>query len=406
MNASGGETRAEQVRDLFDRLCDLTPSEREEYLRRAEPDPGIADEVMGLLSRDADPHPVLQAELDELAERAGVSEGSPGRLIGPYRMRECLGRGGMGAVYRAVSDDNGRHVALKILRGAFGEPSRSKRFKREQRLLARLEHPHISRFLDAGITADDTPYLAMELVLGQPITVWCHTHALGLQARLRLFVQVCDAVGYAHRNLMVHRDIKPSNVFVTADSGVKLLDFGVAKLLEDDRPDAWSTSDSARVLSPDHASPEQIKGHPVTPATDVHGLGLLLYDLLTGRKPFRPEGYQTAQVIRAVLMEEPTPPSISVREFGPAPGVAALRGDFARQLEGDLDAVTMQALSKDPEGRYADARELGLEVERVLANEPVQARAASPLDRLGRLVRRRMAALAGVLGGRTNEGDG
>ncbi|HEX7121496.1 MAG TPA: serine/threonine-protein kinase [Gemmatimonadaceae bacterium] len=219
----------------------------------------------------------------------------------------------MGTVYLAERDDVSKRVALKVVRGALGAPDLVPRFLVERRVLARLEHPGIARLLDAGMTDDGTPWLAMEYVDGVPLTEWCDTRGLGVRERLRLFVAVCDAVAYAHANLVVHRDLKPSNVLVDATGQVKLLDFGIAKLLSGASDDADATRTGTRLLSPDYAAPEQLTGARITTATDVHALGVLLFELLTGELPFRREGTAGIAAMQAVIDTEPPRPSTVAR---------------------------------------------------------------------------------------------
>jgi serine/threonine protein kinase len=260
-----GESTLER---LFHEALELPPEERDRFIETHAPDPRMRDELLALLAADADPATPLRATADDLAVAVGfVAAPLTGRRIGPYRVVEAIAQGGMGTVYRAVRDDLGSQVAIKVVRGFLGDPIRLARFRQEQRVLARLEHDQIARLLDAGVADDDTPYLVMEYVEGEPITAWCDARGLGIEPRLRLFLEVCDAIAFAHRHAIVHRDIKPSNVLVTAEGHVKLLDFGVAKLLESDEAEAALTVTGMRVLSPDHAAPEQVLGESITPAT-------------------------------------------------------------------------------------------------------------------------------------------
>jgi serine/threonine-protein kinase len=281
----------------------------------------------------------------------------------------------MGTVYRAVREDLGNHVALKVVRGALGDPIRLARFRQEQRVLARLEHEHIARLLDAGVAPDETPYLVMEYVEGVPVTTWCDERGLDVEARLRLFLDVCDAVAFAHRHAIVHRDLKPSNILVTADGKAKLLDFGIAKLLQDDDVDSALTATGARVLSLTYAAPEQIRGEPVTTATDVHGLGTLLYELLTGAPPREAAGASTT-TWTATLEDDVVPPSRAAR------------------IAGDLDAICLRALEPDPARRYAAVELLRDDVARHLAGLPVEARLPTLRYRAGKFIRRNAFAVA------------
>ncbi|HEX7938485.1 MAG TPA: serine/threonine-protein kinase, partial [Gemmatimonadaceae bacterium] len=274
--------RSDRVRELFDEVADLEHGARVAYLEREEPDVGVRDEVLELIGYDEAPAEILDVTVDVLAGVAGAAtpdaESYLGRRIGPYHIEGVLGNGGMGTVFLAKRDDIGLQVALKLVRGALGEPSRIARFQQETAVLARLNHPFIAQLVDAGVADDGTPFLAMEYVRGSPINVWCAEQHLSTEKMLGLFVELCDAVSFAHQHLVVHRDIKPLNILVTAEGVVKLLDFGVAKLLDDDQESVETTA-GTRLFSPEYASPEQVLGAPVSMATDVHGLGVLLYKL-------------------------------------------------------------------------------------------------------------------------------
>jgi len=339
-----------------------------------------------------------------------------GRRVGPYRVEREIGRGGMGTVYLAERDDVGRRVALKLVRGGLAAPERVARFLLERRVLARLDHPGIARLLDAGVmdggTVDDgTPWFAMEYVDGAPIDRYCDAHRLPIPDRLRLVEQVCEAVAYAHRNLVVHRDLKPSNILVTAPTPAeaggeaKLLDFGIAKLLADaaDGADAGLTEAGGRLLTPEYAAPEQVRGDPVTTATDVYALGVVLYELLTGSRPYEAlAGAPSA--IGGVITDprrRPTRPSSAVaadRSDRPAAAIAAARSStverLRHQLAGDLDTIVLKALDPDPERRYASAAALLDDLRRHRTGFPVRARPDRRLYRAGAFVRRNRWSVA------------
>ncbi|MBM3814680.1 MAG: tetratricopeptide repeat protein [Acidimicrobiia bacterium] len=292
-----------------------------------------------------------------------------GKSIGPYQILHLLGRGGMGEVYLARRADPALPpVALKLL-PVWATPELVARFKQEQRILARLDHPSIAALLDAGVSQDGRAYLVLQYVNGRPITEYCLAASLSIHARLRLFREVARAVDYAHRNLVVHRDLKPSNILVTAEGEVRLLDFGIAKLLDPSTEESLKTRPELHIMTPEYAAPEQIRGEPITTATDVHGLGVLLYELLTGSRPYSSQ--------RLILENDP-----------PAPGA------LLKQLRGDLDAIILKALDKDPLLRYASAGQMADDVERHLARRPVVARKASFIYGLGRFIRRNRVASA------------
>jgi eukaryotic-like serine/threonine-protein kinase len=282
-----------------------------------------------------------------------------GTVVGAYRLTAKIGEGGMGDVYRAERADGlfGHAVALKVTRGSVVDPAAAIRFATERQILASLQHPHIVTLLDGGTLADGRAYLVMELVEGAPITKYCADAKLGLEERLGLFRHICAAAHYAHRHGIVHRDLKPANVLVTPDGVVKVLDFGVAKLL------AAAPGDGQTLpgllpgpLTPNYASPEQLRGLPVTTASDVYALGVLLYELVTGARPYETTGQPLDRVLDLVVRTEPPRPSSA-----PGSPTDPLPWD-RRRLRGDLDAIVLKALAKDPEARYASAEQLADDV--------------------------------------------
>ncbi|MBK5187882.1 MAG: serine/threonine protein kinase, partial [Gemmatimonadaceae bacterium] len=276
--------------------------------------------------------------------------------IGPYVIDHVLGRGGMGSVYLAARDDAtpASPVALKVMRSGLDQDHvLLRRFTEERQILATLEHPGVARLLEGGVTADGHPWFAMEFVDGMPLNRYAETHALSLNDRLRLFLQIVDAVSYAHRNLIVHRDLKPSNILVTTDGKIKLLDFGIAKLLAPSvASDAPITRTGFQPFTPEYASPEQVLGEPVTTAADVYALGVVLYELLTGERPLHLARSHPAEWARIVREAEPKPPSAVVAD--------------GRALRGDLDTIALMALRREPDRRYASADRLGDDVRRHL----------------------------------------
>jgi serine/threonine-protein kinase len=380
-----------RVEELFWAALNRPPEERSAFLDQAcGGDEQLRREVTSLLSADvtgnADPlrGSAAEALAQSIQHDAGVWIG---RTVGPYRVLRQLGQGGMGTVYLAERDDVAKQVALKVVRGALGAPDLVPRFLAERRVLARLEHPGIARLLDAGMTDDGTPWLALEYVDGEPITRWCAARELRVRDRLRLFGEVCEAVAYAHANLVVHRDLKPSNVLVDANGRVKLLDFGIAKLLGEASQESDTTGTGMRLLSPDYAAPEQLTGGRITTATDVHALGVLLFELVTGELPFRREGTGSLTALHAVVDTEPPRPSTVVRR--------RMDGErMGRVLAGDLDAICLRALAKEPERRYRTADDVRRDVARHLDGLPLEARLPTAGYRLGKFLRRHRVAAA------------
>jgi non-specific serine/threonine protein kinase/serine/threonine-protein kinase len=304
-----------------------------------------------------------------------------GERIGLFTLLERIATGGMGAVYRAerAGGDFAQQVAVKLIAAPMGDPDTARRFRAERQILAALHHPHIVALLDGGITPRAEAYLVMEYVDGEPISTYCQRRALSLRARLELFRQVCGAVQYLHQNFVVHRDLKPTNILITADGAPKVLDFGIAKLVEPSSGPAGATvtRPERRALTPNYASPEQLRGLPASVTSDVYALGVLLYELLTGTRPYEATGKPLDETLRLVLETEPARPS------------AARRGEHAppydlRALRADLDAIVLRALRKAPDERYASAAALADDVGRYLAGRPVEAREPS----LGYVVRR------------------
>ncbi len=386
--------------DTLERLVSLEAAERSRRLadlERSEPETYRA--VRTLLEADAQAAAAGFLEADALAALrdsagapAGPSSARAGERLGPYELLRPLGAGGMGEVWLARRDHGGytREVALKLLRPDLASSSVRARFTREGRLLAQMSHPNIAQLLDAGSDELGRLYLVLEYVDGVRIDAWCDRRAFGVSERLRLLLDVCRAVAHAHGRLIVHRDLKPENVLVTRDGTVKLLDFGIAKLLEDEHrtDDALTalTRLDGRVMTPQYAAPEQVLSAPITTATDVHALGALLYLLLSGRPPFGDSAtLSRADLTRAVLEQDPVPPS-----------QAATRPDLRRTLRGDLDAICGKALRKDPVERYVSALALAEDIERHLRHEPVVARAGLRGYRASRFLRRHRAILAGT----------
>ncbi len=338
-------------------------------------------------------------------EEAGNAESeSTGERIGPYRILRQIARGGMGTVLLAARDDDAfrRHVAIKLIQAGIGSPMVSRRFHSERQILANLDHPNIARLLDGGTTSDGRPYLVMEYVDGVPIDTYCDRHRLSLDSRLDLLRKVCTAVSYAHQNLVVHRDIKPRNILITEDGEPKLLDFGIAKVL---LPESFglqpeNTQTGVRPMTPRYASPEQVRGEAIGTASDTYSLGVLLYELLIGRSPYRLESDLPHEIERAICEQEANRPSSELRRLKPSEELETLserRGsrpsDFIRRLQGDLDHIATKALRKDPSSRYGSVEQLSEDLRRHLASLPVSARRGSLAYRTTLFARRHRIAL-------------
>lgn len=384
------------VFEVLDEALELAPTERAVYLERAfGSDHRMGAAAAAVLAAEASPFldsPAAEFAAPFLRDLALDVDGViDGFQIGSYRILREIGRGGMGTVYLAERADNQyqKLVAVKLLPAWSARNERLvRRFLDERQILAALDHPDIARLFDGGVTADGLPWFAMEYVDGVPIDRYCRERDLTIDRRLELFCRACVAVQYAHRNLVVHRDLKPANILVTAEGGVKLLDFGIAKLLGNDVMGAAVslTSTGERIMTPMYASPEQLRGDPISTASDVYSLGVLLNELLTGRYPYRLTTREPHEVARAVLEQEPERPSVGV----PA--------KLARQLRGDLDTITLTAMQKDPGRRYGSAEQLEADVRRHLAGLPLAAHPESRASRARKFVRRHRIGVATAAG--------
>jgi len=379
------------VQELYNELIDLPPGEQGRVLReRCGDDQALFDEVSSLLQAGKKASQFLNQSADRLLEQ----DFEPGTTIGSYRLIRPLGRGGSGTVYLAWqrSETVERLVAIKVLRPGLDDEATRERFSLEQQVLADLQHPNIARLYDAGVTSGGRPYAVMAYVDGQPIDTFCAERSLSLQDRLSLFTQVCDAVQYAHRKLVLHRDLKPSNIFVTQEEGaaprVHLLDFGLAKLLDPEhRADLTATQE--RALTPHYASPEQVRGASVSTATDVYSLGVVLYELLTGAKPLD-LSEASAMAWERIIAEE-TPALPSKKALSREKDGAVTHAPSA--LKGDLDNIVLKALRKEPTRRYESVRALADDIERHLKGHPVEAREPTWRYRTSRFVKRNRAAV-------------
>jgi len=416
-------TRWSEVKEKLQIALELEPAERTAYLENLEAtDPDLWREVESLLvSHDQAGDAFMNAPAGDLAVPGDAAHRSSmiGRRIGSYQIVDWIGAGGMGEVYRAERADEQyrKQVALKLVRAGPDSAFVIGRFKNERQILASLDHPNVARLLDGGTTDDGVPYFVMELIEGQPIDEFCDAHDLSIHERLGLFRQVCSAVQYAHQLLIVHRDIKPGNILVTADGVPKLLDFGIAKILgeEAESRGADATLTAFAALTPGYASPEQVMGQPVTTASDVYSLGVVLYELLTGRRPYRIHSRSPQEIARAVCESEPERPSIAVTRVEPGedrpsidesgenrPNAHSLRDGsrekLKKRLQGDLDNIVLMALRKEPMRRYASVDQFRQDIDRYLEHLPVLARNATLAYRAGKFVARyKTAVAAGIL---------
>jgi tetratricopeptide (TPR) repeat protein len=374
----------ERTQQLFLQAADLPPAAQARFLDSAcAGDPVLRAEVESLIAADRKNGAGVAAAVGSAA--ALLFDADPhggqdiaGQRLGPYRIEREIGRGGMGVVYLATRDDDQYHkrVAVKVVKRGMDTAEVLRRFRHERQILANLEHPYIARLLDGGAAADGLPFFVMEYVEGVPVDVYCREHGLSIPARLRLFVRVCDAVAHAHRNLVVHRDLKPGNIFITSDGAPRLLDFGVAKLLTADPGETATATMFGFAFTPEYASPEQVRGLPVTTASDVYALGAILYELLTGERA-QPMSTATPVEIDRVVCERPV----------------KRPGAVARDVDADLDEIVLKALRKEPEHRYASVDALAEDIRRHLDGRAVLAREGSFRYRAGKFLRRNTGAI-------------
>jgi len=405
---SGPDPRA-RIEEVFEAALDLPPHERAAFVDRAcSGHEALAGRVRALLAA----HDRDEGVLEHGPPRPSPGEGATVTRYGPYRAVHPLGTGGMGEVYLAVREDAFmRRVALKVIRGGPWSETASERFETERQIMASLNHPNIAQLLDGGVTDDGVPYLAMEYVDGLAVTAYCDREGLGVAERLELFRRICSAVHHAHQNLVIHRDLKPSNILVTPAGEPKLLDFGIAKLLQpgSTRLGHPVTRPNMRALTPEYASPEQLRGEPLTTASDVFSLGILLYELLTGGHPFAGSATTPSDLVKSVCERDPVRPSQAVAAGAKedpleARRVRAVRGTsahrLAARLRGDLDVIVMMALRKEPGRRYASVEQMSEDIRRHLLREPVLAYGEGRAYRLRKFLKRRrleVVAAAAVL---------
>ncbi|MBC7983128.1 MAG: serine/threonine protein kinase, partial [Candidatus Obscuribacterales bacterium] len=415
-----------RIRDLFEQAIELAPEQRDAFLdARCGDDPNLRVELKSLLASDAG-HTrgpltgAIGAAVD--ATTTDRRQELVGTVIGPYRLSSVLGHGGAGTVYlgERVDRQYSAQVAIKVVEGAALHSEIGRRFRAERQILANLNHANIARLIDAGETPQGYPYLVMEYVHGEAIDQYCDRMHLNVEARCELMLRVCSAVQYAHQNLVVHRDIKPANILVTPDGTPKLLDFGIAKLLDTDAAAAELalTRMNDRVLTPEYASPEQILGQPVTTASDVYALGVVLYELLTGLRPYKVSSASQLELERTICVIEPARPSTAIRQAAAkrpltqtTTGSPPTRDIYAiaearrtapqrlvARLGGDLDAILLRALRKEPIYRYPSVEQFTADLRRHLAREPVLARQGNWVYYAQRFSRRHAVAVSATAG--------
>ena len=396
--------RVSRVQLLFTQAGELDPEGRDAFVRSAcHGDSELLEAVRGLLAADSQDALLLDRGVAPVAQ-AVFEDLFPASLpydLGPYRLLKLLGEGGMGVVYLGERRDLGNPVAIKILQGTWLAPSRIERFRKEQQVLASLNHPSIAQFFDAGVLADRTPYFVMEFVDGVPIDVYCREKALPVEERLRLFLSVCDAVQFAHRRAIIHRDLKPSNVLVRVDGATKLLDFGIAKHLEQDGLELTKTRTEARMLTPAYAAPEQLLGEPVGVFTDIYGLGLILFEILSGRRPCNRKSRSASEEETAARESNPDPPSVIAQRN--RAGHAGHKDEHISVELGasdwtELDVLCLTAIHQDPTRRYPSVEALIRDVNHFLSGEPLEARPDSLRYKVGKFFKRnrRAAITVGV----------
>ncbi len=406
----------EQVREVVDAVLDLPPEKRASYLDQVCPESSVRRYVESLVVSFEHANKFLDepavAHCPEGVEPDDV-ESWNGRRVGPYQVVEEIGRGGMGSVYRALRADDQyqREVAIKVVRGGVHTGLSLARFRAERQILADLDHPNIARLLEGGSTEDGQPYFVMEYIQGEPLDLYCDKYKLTVTGRLELFRTVCSAVQYAHQKLVIHRDIKPSNILVAKQGIPKLLDFGIAKILGPDSglSSADRTNTMVRLLTPEYASPEQWRGETITTSSDVYSLGVVLYELLTGHRPYSLSTQRPDEMIRVVTQTEPERPSNVISRIENAieasgksspltpETVSATREGtpekLRRRLAGDLDNIILMALRKEPQRRYASVEQFSEDLRRHLAGLPVIARSDTVAYRSGKFIRRHLAGV-------------
>lgn len=407
--------RYQQIKQLLESALACAPGGRDQMLSEVcQNDPDLRLEVESLLDCHAAAADFIEEPAFETAARAMAAEDAAilNEHIGAYRIVREIGRGGMGAVYLAVRDDDEfqKQVAIKVVKRGMDSETVIRRFRNERQILATLDHPNIARLIDGGTTVDSLPYFVMEYVEGNPIDAYCEAGALSVEERLELFLSACLAVQFAHQNLVIHRDLKPSNILVTPEGVPKLLDFGIAKVLSP-RPETEMsmTATGLRVLTPDYASPEQVRGERITTASDIYSLGVLLYEVLTGYRPYHFDSKAPFELARAITEIEPEKPSAAIGSRArkteaddsapkggarPAPSAAISLDRLRRRLSGDLDNIVLMAMKKEPSRRYNSVAQFSEDIRRHLDGLPVVAHKDSLRYRTIKFITRNRTAVA------------
>ena len=395
--------RWNKIQSLFEKAIELNPTERESFLKNeCSSDKELFVEVMSLLAADEKQHSIFSGSA---ADYVTIDDAKlDGKTFGNYRAIKQIGSGGMGSVYLAERADGvfEQKVALKVVKPVMNSQEIITRFEEERQILARLQHPNIARLLDGGISELGLPYFTMEYVEGKPITEYCDEKNLTIEQRLELFKKVCEAVLYAHQNLVIHRDIKPSNILVQEDGTVKLLDFGIAKVFEEDEDQKFVTRTGMRVMTPEYASPEQVKGQPVSTATDIYSLGLILYQLLTGCPPYEVTSTSALEMERIICLTEPQKPSVMITKIfssstdsrqKPSPDFISTKrkttiSKLKKMISGDLDNICLMAIRKEPERRYSSIAQFITDIDNHLNELPVSARKSTAGYRTKKFIQR------------------
>lgn len=385
-----------EVEGLFHQVCEMSPIQQQEFLDDLKKKkPAVAKEVKSMLESHLSAGSFLE---ESILDENFISKGE---RIGPWKILDEIGKGGMSTVYLAQRDDGtfDRKVAVKFLHGMMPGTEMYRRMLAEQKILARLQHKNIAQLYDAGITGNGRPYFILEFIDGISLVEWCNTRELDFEERLRIFEQVCEAVQFAHQRLIVHRDLKPSNILIDQDGTVKLLDFGIAKILESDAEDDTPiTRTGFFLMTPEYASPEQVKDNPITTATDVYQLGLLLCELLTGSLPYNIDGKKPLEAGAVIIGKEPTKPSTLIKTAKSKPKIRDYSPKKLKQrLKGDIDNIVLKALRKEPERRYDSASQMLEDIRRYRKNLPVSARPEDSLYRSKKFIQRNRTIVASAV---------